>query len=90
MNMRALAGKAVAAVVLSASAVGGIGAVAVVTAGTADAMPREAQCIVIYQVMSDSADMAQAAYAQGDEAGGDSWMDIYFGASQNHDRYCLS
>jgi hypothetical protein len=39
MNMRALAGKAVAAVVLSASAVGGIGAVAVVTAGTANAMP---------------------------------------------------
>src|SRR5215213_4973804 len=39
MNMRALAGKAVAAVVLSASAVGGIGAVEVVTAGTANAMP---------------------------------------------------
>jgi len=26
--------------------------------------------------MSDSADMAQAAYAQGDEAGGDSWMAV--------------
>jgi hypothetical protein len=37
--------------------------------------------------MSDSADMAQAAYAQGDEAGGDSWMAVYNAASANYDRW---
>jgi hypothetical protein len=60
----------------------------VVASATANAVPREPNCVVIYQTMSDSADMAQAAYSQGDERGGDSWMDIYWRASSNHDRYC--
>jgi hypothetical protein len=55
---------------------------------TANAVPREPNCIAIKQTMSDSADMAQAAYSQGDERGGDSWMDIYWRASANADRYC--
>jgi hypothetical protein len=60
----------------------------VVLAATANAVPREPNCIAIKQTMSDSADMAQAAYSQGDERGGDSWMDIYWRASANADRYC--
>lgn len=55
---------------------------------TANAVPREPNCIAIKQTMSDSADMAQAAYSQGDERGGDSWMHIYWQASSNADRYC--
>jgi hypothetical protein len=62
--------------------------VAGLTAATAGAVPREPNCIAIKQAMSDSADMAQAAYSQGDERGGDSWMDIYWRASSNADRYC--
>jgi hypothetical protein len=73
-----------AATLASALAVPGI----VGLTATANAVPREPNCIVIYQTMSDSADMAQAAYSQGDERGGDSWMDIYWRASSNHDRYC--
>jgi hypothetical protein len=83
MRKRTLLGTAFATLALSASIAG-------ITAGVADAKPREVNCTGIYQVMSDSADMAQAAYSQGDEAGGDSWMDIYSRASRNHDRYCLS
>jgi hypothetical protein len=61
---------------------------AVLLTATANAVPREPNCIAIKQTMSDSADMAQAAYSQGDERGGDSWMDIYWRASANADRYC--
>jgi hypothetical protein len=76
-----LAATATLAAALSASGVVGLSA-------TANAVPREPNCIAIKQTMSDSADMAQAAYSQGDERGGDSWMDIYWRASANADRYC--
>jgi hypothetical protein len=78
-----LLGTTFALVALSASIAG-------ITAGTADAMPREGSCARIYQTMSDSIDMAQAAYAQGDQAGVDSWMAVYESASANYDRYCNS
>jgi hypothetical protein len=79
MRKRTLLGTTFTLVALSASIAG-------VTAGTADARPREGSCAAIYQTMSDSIDMAQAAYAQGDEAGSDSWMAVYNAASANYDR----
>ena len=74
----------VATMAVAAAAVGVVG----LTSATANAVPREPNCIAIKQTMSDSADMAQAAYSEGDERGGDSWMDIYWRASANADRYC--
>jgi hypothetical protein len=82
MNMRALAGKAVAAVVLSASAVGGIGAVAVVIAGTANAMPIE----TIRSECADAGGSFWTTYGNGRVSGyycgyrdisGDGWVDMY-------------
>ena len=82
MRTRTLLGTTLAFAALSASIAG-------VTAGAAEARPREINCIAIAQAMSDSVDMAQAYYADGDEAGGDEWLDQYYKASRNHDRYCL-
>jgi hypothetical protein len=82
VNMRALTGKALAAVVLSASAVGGIGAVAVVSAGTANAMP-------ISTIRGECAEAGGSfwiSYVDGRVAGyncgyrdisGDYWIDMY-------------
>jgi hypothetical protein len=81
LTNRLAAGATLAAALAAPGVVG-------LTAATATAVPREPNCIVIKQTMSDSADMAQAAYSQGDERGGDSWMDIYWRASANADRYC--
>lgn len=83
MKKRTKLGTTFAMLALSVSIAG-------ITAGVADAKPREVNCAGVYQVMSDSADLAQAAYAQGDQRGGDSWMKQYYAASRNHDRYCLS
>jgi hypothetical protein len=76
-----LLGTTFALVALSASIAG-------ITAGTAHAVPREGSCIRIYQSMSTSLDMAQAAYADGDQASYDYWMSSYEIGSANYDRYC--
>jgi hypothetical protein len=82
MNMRALTGKAVAAITLSASAVGGIGAVAVVVAGTANAMPVE----TIRSECADAGAHSWATYGRGRVTGyycdyrdisGDGFVDMY-------------
>jgi len=82
MNRRALAGKAVAAVVLSASAVGGIGAVEVVTAGTANAMPIS----TISRECGQAGGSFWTSYVDGRAVGyncgytdisGDYWIDYY-------------
>jgi hypothetical protein len=83
MRKRTLLGTTFALLALSASIAG-------VTAGTADARPIAGSCDAIYQSMSDSADMAQAYYADGDEAMGDSWMRIYWMASRNYANKCSS
>ena len=62
--------------------------IAGITAGAAHAMPRETTCAGIYKAMDTSIDMAQAAYADGDQASYDYWMDSYWKASANYDRYC--
>lgn len=79
MRIRTLVGTALSFVALSASIAG-------VTAGVAEAAPRPGQCAGIYQNMSDAIDIAQAAYAQGDEAGVDSWMEMYEAASATYKR----
>ena len=56
--------------------------------GDGQCSAREPNCVAIYQTMSDSADMAQPRIRRATSAGGDSWMDIYWRASSNHDRYC--
>ena len=88
MNMSTVVRNAAVALGMSAAALVGVGAVGLASAGSAGAVPREPSCVRIYQTMSDSVDMAQAAYSQGDEQGVNSWMDIYYRASANYDRYC--
>jgi hypothetical protein len=81
MNMRALTGRRWR-VTLSASAVGGIGAVAVVVAGTANAMPVE----TIRSECADAGGSFWATYGSGRVTGyycgyrdisGDGWVDMY-------------
>lgn len=67
-----------------------LASIAGITAGTADAKPREVNCIGVEQVMTDSLDLAHAAYSQGDQRGGDLHMRQYASASKNYARYCLS
>jgi hypothetical protein len=81
MTKPTMLGATFAFVALSASIAG-------ITTGVADAKPREVNCTGIYQAMSDSADMAQAAYAQGDHAAAASWERQYWRASKNYSRYC--
>jgi hypothetical protein len=83
MRKRTLLGTVFATLALSASIAG-------ITAGVADAKPREVNCIVLNQVADASWDVAQAAYAQGDDAAGDSHFADYLAAQENIDRYCLS
>jgi hypothetical protein len=81
MNKGTILGKALAAVVLSASAVGGVGGVAVVTAGTANAMPVE----TIRSECADAGGSFWATYGSGRVTGyycgyrdisGEGWLDI--------------
>jgi hypothetical protein len=61
-------------------------AVAGLTVATANAKPD--RCAAIYQAMSDSLDLAQAAHAQGDTANENDWMRTYYTASRNYARMC--
>jgi hypothetical protein len=86
MSKRAILKKIVAAAALCASAVGGVGAIGLVAAGTANAMPD--QCARIQQSWDTALDMYDAAYAQGDYAGADSYLDIALAAQRNYRRVC--
>jgi hypothetical protein len=86
MSKRAILKKMVAAAALSASVVGGVGAIGLVAAGTANAM--RDQCAIIQQTWDDALDMYDAAYAQGDYAGADSWLDVALAAQRNYHRVC--
>lgn len=61
-------------------------AVVGLTAATANAKPD--RCAAIYQAMSDSLDLAQAAHTAGDAAGEKEWTDTYYRASRNYARMC--
>jgi hypothetical protein len=82
MRKRTLLGTTFALAALSASIAG-------ITAGAASALPREGvRCAGSYQTMSDSLDLAQAAYAQGDYAASDDWMKTYDAASRFYSTNC--
>ena len=87
MTIFTVARKTTEVVALSATAIAL--AVAAMTAAPANAKPRESNCAGIATAMDTSIDMAQAAYADGEEREGDSWMRIYWNASANWKRYCL-
>ena len=76
------------ALLVATVAAAGLSAIAVVGAPESSAKPRNGNCANSYQTMSDSADIAQAAYAERDEKAGDDWMRTYFAASRFYNRYC--
>lgn len=71
MNMRTILGKAVASAVLSAAAVGGIGAVGLVAAGTASARPDV--CAHLRDAYESAVYLTVAAHDQGDYKAAASW-----------------
>lgn len=79
--------RAVAAVLSAPVVMFGIAELAT---GTADARPREFNCIRIGQTIDDAYELANAAEAQGDYDGAVEWWGVYLSAQENYDRYCLS
>lgn len=83
MRKRTLLSAAIAFVALAVSIAG-------ITAGTADAKPRELNCLQIGRNIDQSYNLAIRAKAQGDQAGYNQWMDLYHRGQEKYDRYCLT
>lgn len=80
VRKRTLLGAA-AAIALSVSLVG-------ISAGVAEAVPRESSCLAIHENMGVSLHMAYGSYLDGDTAAGDWWMEVYDRGKRAYDRYC--
>jgi hypothetical protein len=87
MRNNALLKRAAAAAVLAATVVTPV--VAGLTAGTANAVPREINCRGMAQAHQSSTHVAEGAVAQGDYYAAYQHFSDAAAAKQNYDRYCL-
>jgi hypothetical protein len=82
--------RAATAAALSASALGAVGSLAVMTAGTADARPTESpNCQAYLDSFESSLIVARVARQQGDEKAYREWMTDAGRAKANYNRHCL-
>lgn len=88
MKKHALLKRGTAAALLSATIA--LPAAVGLTAGTANAVPREINCVAIAQAVDDYMYVAGMAYDQGDIKAGDDHMKSAHVANANYNRYCLS
>ena len=87
MTKHTLLTRAAAAAALSATIT--VPAVLGLTAGTANAKPRNINCIVIGQVIDDHIALAAVAYDQGDDAAAQDHLKTARLAQSNYSRHCM-